>query len=199
MVRARAASSRTTARRRRRSRLRTTAPPTRRPTAYATRGGRSSPTRAHVTESTPRRQRVPAASARKDARSRTRQIRPTGGRGLSTDDAVLRRDRRGCASGGGIRASSSASGCSAGTSSSRMASSNARAEGGPVGRRGTAAGESVSGQARCDSLRSRFERKQSADTPHTWADPGSPGDCSTASARSRVAACGRHPEDPCDG
>ena len=129
------ASACTTARSRRRTRFRTTAPPTRRPTAYATRGGPPSSTGAQVTVRTPRRRRRPAASARNDARSRMRQIRPTGGCGPSTDAARSRLVRRASACGAGSRASSSASGCSAGTSSSRMASSNARAEEGPSGRR----------------------------------------------------------------
>ena len=52
-------------------------------------GGPSSPARAQVTVSTPRRRREPAASARNDARSRTGQIRPTGGRGPWTAGAAI--------------------------------------------------------------------------------------------------------------
>jgi hypothetical protein len=121
--------SRVAARSRRRTRLRTTAPPTGRPTANATRGGSSEgPSSAALTSSAPARRRRPRAKARNIARSPTRQIRPRGSRGPCCGAARPPRDRRGCASGSGIRASSSASGCSAGTSSSRMASSNARAE-----------------------------------------------------------------------
>ena len=83
----------TTARRRRRTRLRATAPPTRRPTAYATRGGPSVPDRcAGHGRGLLDGGAGPAASARNDARSRTGQIRPTGGSGPWTGgDAITAR------------------------------------------------------------------------------------------------------------
>src|SRR5204862_85332 len=120
--------ARVAARSRRRTRFRTTAPPTGRPTAYATRGGSvTGPTTAQLTITSPRRRRRPRASARNIDRSRIGQIRPTGGRGSWPADAGARRDRLSSASADGSRASCSAGDCSVGTSSSRMASSNARA------------------------------------------------------------------------
>jgi hypothetical protein len=65
------------ARNRRRSRLRSTACPTRRPMAKATRGGwAGSPSTQDIVIG-PLRTRLPRRSAAKVARSRTRQIRPT--------------------------------------------------------------------------------------------------------------------------
>jgi hypothetical protein len=122
-----ACCSRTAARRRRRTRLRMTALPTGRDTAYDTRGGSvSGPRHAALTSSTPDRARRPRARARNIARSRTRQIRRRGLRDPSSGACESPRGRPGCASGRENRGSSCASGCWAGTSSSRMASSNAR-------------------------------------------------------------------------
>ena len=90
-------------------------------------GSEPGPTTALVTITTPRRRRRPRASARNVARSRIGQIRPTGGSGPWTGGGAARRDRPSCSSASGSRASCSACGCSVGTSSSRMASSNARA------------------------------------------------------------------------
>ena len=86
----------------------------------------SGPRRAALTSRTPDRARRPRARARNIARSRTRQIRLRGSRDPSSGACESPRGRPGCASGRENRGSSSASGCWAGTSSSRMASSNAR-------------------------------------------------------------------------
>ena len=75
---------------------------------------------------TPRRRRRPVASARNDERSRIGQIRPTGGSGPWSGDGAAPLARPSTASAGGNRAFCFACGCSAGTFSSRMASSSAR-------------------------------------------------------------------------
>lgn len=81
----------TTARSRRRSLLRTTAPPARFPTAYATRGAASSPTTTKVTVTWPRLLRWPLRrSASNVARSRIRQT--TGPPPLSRGEAVATLD-----------------------------------------------------------------------------------------------------------
>lgn len=120
----------TDARRRRRTRLRATAEPTRRPTAYATRGGSegSSPG-ANRTDTGPRRRRGARARASKDARSRTRQIRPTAASGRVHAGNAGRLALRGSASGRGSRASSCACGCSAGTCASTGLPPRATAQG----------------------------------------------------------------------
>jgi hypothetical protein len=109
----------TAARSRRRTRFRATADPTRRPTAYATRGGCEGSTPAENRSATgPRRCRGARARASKDARSRTRQIRPTGASGRARAGNAGPLALRASASGRGNRVSSSACGCSAGTCAS---------------------------------------------------------------------------------
>ena len=111
---------RTATRRRRRTRLRTTAGPTARPIANATRGGEADGSGRKVHQSTPARARRPsAASRRKTSRSRMRQIKPTGGGGPCRGGPSARPGRHGCSSGDGSRASWHGVGCWVGTCASR--------------------------------------------------------------------------------
>ncbi len=110
------------ARRRRRTRLRTTAGPSARPRANATRGGVELPggSRMYVHQRTPARARCPSAARRvKARRSRMCQIKPTDGDGPWRDATSARRDRPGCSSGGGNRASWHGGGCWVGRCASR--------------------------------------------------------------------------------
>ena len=113
-----------------------------------------------VTINTPRRRRRPWASARNVDRSRIGQIRPTGGSGPWTDGGAAPRGRPSSASAGGNRASCFACGCSVETSSSRMASSNARAttRWGPGARRAT----QVTAREQRQSVRRSGSDRQSA-------------------------------------
>jgi hypothetical protein len=106
------------------------------------------------------RRRRPRASARNDDWPRTRQIKPKAGSGPWCGDVESPRGPLDCASGAGIRASSCVSGCSAGMSVSRMASSDARAEEGPRGGRAACL---LSTRAQVDraSLRADHECQQS--------------------------------------
>jgi hypothetical protein len=106
------------------------------------------------------RRRRPRASARNDDWPRTRQIKPKAGSGPWCGDVESPRGPLDCASGAGTRVSSCVSGCSAGMSVSRMASSNARAE---VGPRGGRAACLLSTRAQVDraSLRAAHECQQS--------------------------------------
>ena len=89
----------TAARRRRRIRLRSTAEPTRRPIAYATRGGSVDPSSAKRRDTGPTRWRGARARASKVARSRTRQIRPRAASGHGLGGPEARLSRRASASG----------------------------------------------------------------------------------------------------
>ena len=112
---------------RRRIRLRTTAPPARRPTAYATLGGSAGSPGTQVTVTVPRRTRRPSArSVAKAARPRSR---PAGGpvRPTACDDPCAggrtgSLARPGSTSGAGPRGAWPAFGCWAGRDVSRMAS-----------------------------------------------------------------------------
>lgn len=117
--------SRAAARRRRRSRLRTTAGPTLRPMAKAT---RTSPVPGRCTTVIgPRRARRPSRrSASKVARSLTLPIRPRGARGPSAAATGRSRARRGSSSGDGTRAVSSGDACWADMCASPCASSATR-------------------------------------------------------------------------
>ena len=85
--------------------------------------GRRIRRRAKRSETGPARCRRARARASNVARSRTRQIRPRDASGRGRGGPAARRARPRCASGGGSRGSSCASGCWAGTCASRMASS----------------------------------------------------------------------------
>ena len=129
------ARSQSTARRRRRTRLRTTAGPTARGTAKATRGGREA-----ETPVTPRLSTVSSSSrcttvtgpltsrrprrcrAAKVARSRTRWIRPIAGPGRGGDGPAGCGGRPWWTCGDGTRVVGPAGGCWVGRSSSRTAS-----------------------------------------------------------------------------
>ena len=106
----------------RRTRLRTTAGPSARPRANATRGGVVMPggSRTYVHHRTPARARCPSAAKRANARrSRMRQIKPTDGGGPWRGVTSARPGRRGCSSGGGSRASWPGGGCWVGRCASR--------------------------------------------------------------------------------
>ena len=106
----------------RRRRLRTTAGPSARPSANATRGGVELPggSRTNVHHRTPARARCPSAVRRANARrSRMRQIKPTDGDGPWRAATSTRRGRPGCSSGGGNRASWHGGGCWVGRCASR--------------------------------------------------------------------------------
>lgn len=120
---------------RRRIRLRTTAPPARRPTAYPTLGGSAGSLGTQVTVTVPRRTRRPSArSSAKAARPRSRpgetaSARRAGGplRPTACDDPCAGArtgslDRRGSTSGAGTRGAWRAFGCWADRDVSRMAS-----------------------------------------------------------------------------
>jgi hypothetical protein len=110
------------ARSRRRTRLRTTAGPSARPKANATRGGVELPggSRMNVHHRTPARARCPSAVRRVNARrSRMRQIKPTDGDGPWRVATSARRDPPGCSSGDGNRASWHGGGCWVGRCASR--------------------------------------------------------------------------------
>jgi hypothetical protein len=99
--------------------LRSTAEPTRRPIAYATRGGSRYPRSEKRRDTGPTRWRGAPARASKVARSRTRQIRPRAACGRGRGGPGARPDRRGSAFGYGNRGSSSACECWADTCASR--------------------------------------------------------------------------------
>ena len=106
----------------RRTRLRTTAGPSARPRANATRGGVAMPggSRMNVHHRTPARARCPSAAKRANARrSRMRQIKPTDACGPWPDVTSARLGQRGCSSGGGSRASWPGDGCWVGRCASR--------------------------------------------------------------------------------
>ena len=104
----------------RRRRLRTTAGPMARPSAYATLGGIAAGSGMYVHHSTPARVRRPSWAKRVNAlRSRMRQIKPTGYAGPWRDVPSARLARRGCSSGGGSRASWRGDDCSVGRCASR--------------------------------------------------------------------------------
>lgn len=106
----------------RRTRLRTTAGPSARPSANATRGGVevSRGSRTNVHHRSPARARCPSACRRANARrSRMRQIKPTDGDGPWRDATSARRGRRGCSCGRESRASWHDGGCWVGRCASR--------------------------------------------------------------------------------
>lgn len=106
----------------RRTRLRTTAGPSARPRANATRGGVVMPggSRMNVHHRTPARVRCPSAAKRANARrSRMRQIKPTDACGPWRDVTSARPVRRECSSGRGSRASWHGDGCWVGRCASR--------------------------------------------------------------------------------
>jgi hypothetical protein len=106
----------------RRTRLRSTAGPSARPRANATRGGVVMPggSRMYVHHRTPARARWPSAAKRANARrSRRRQIKPTDACGPWRGVTSTRHVRRGCSSGGGSRASWPGGGCWVGRCASR--------------------------------------------------------------------------------
>ena len=104
----------------RRKRLRTTAGPMARPSAYATLGGVAAGSGMYVHHSTPARVRRPSRAKRVNAlRSRMRQIKPTDCAGPWRDVPSARLARRGCSSGGGSRASWRGDDCSVGRCASR--------------------------------------------------------------------------------
>ena len=117
--------SRTAARRRRRNRLRTTAGPTLRPMAYAT---RTSPAAGRCTTVIgPRRARRPSRRrASNVARSPIRPIRPRVERGPSAAGSGRSPDRRASSCGDGSRDVSTADACWAGMCASPCASSATR-------------------------------------------------------------------------
>jgi hypothetical protein len=111
------------ARSRRRIRLRVTAPPARRPTAYATLGGSTGSPATQVTVIVPRRsRRPPRRRSAKAARPRSGTVRPTGGGDPCADARPRWPARPEWPSGAGTRAGGPACGCSAGRDVSRMAS-----------------------------------------------------------------------------
>jgi hypothetical protein len=106
----------------RRTRLRTTAGPSARPRANATRGGVVMPggSRTYVHHRTPARARCPSAVRRVNSRrSRMRQIKPTACGGPCRAATSERRGRRGCSSADGNRASWHGGGCWVGRCASR--------------------------------------------------------------------------------
>lgn len=106
----------------RRTRLRTTAGPSARPRANATRGGVVLPggSRTYVHQRSPARARRPSAVRRAKARrSRMRQIKPTACDGPWRGATSTRRGRRGCSCGRGSRASWRGDGCWVGRCASR--------------------------------------------------------------------------------
>jgi len=118
-------------RKRLRIRLRTTAGPSARPRANATRGGVVMPggSSMYVHHRTPARARWPSAAKRANARrSRMRQIKPTDGAGPWRDVTSARHGRRGCSSGGGSRASWPGDGCWVGRCASRSPPRAARGQ-----------------------------------------------------------------------
>ncbi len=116
----------------RRTRLRTTAGPSARPRANATRGGVELPggSSTYVHHRTPARARRPSAVRRANARrSRMRQIKPTDGDGPWRGATSARRARPGCSSGDGSRASWHGDGCWVGRCASRSPPRAARSSG----------------------------------------------------------------------
>jgi hypothetical protein len=104
----------------RRIRLRTTAGPRARPSAYATLGGVAVGSGTYVHQSTPARARRPSAARRVNAlRSRMRQIKPTGCDGPWRGGPSAPLARRGCSSDDGSRASWRGDDCSVGRCASR--------------------------------------------------------------------------------
>lgn len=173
--------ARIAARKRRRARFRATAPPTRRPTAYATWGGPVEPTARNRTATGPRRQRRARARSWNVAWSRMRQIRPSAGPGPADAGPGPRLGRRASASEPGIRASSSACGCSAGRSASRTASSRGTRSISPPGRVARS-GHAVNGQAR-DSRGAHPALQRGLPRP--------PGGCLPGLFRGLPGGCGR--------
>jgi hypothetical protein len=104
-------------------RFRSTAPPERRPTAYATRGGPAWDARQQVSTRGPRRKRRAVEKARKARGPRTLQIRRRAGSGPSFAGSSAALAPRGCSCDGGTHASCCGVGCWVGTCASRMASS----------------------------------------------------------------------------
>ena len=104
----------------RRKRLRTTAGPMARPSAYATLGGMASGSGTYVHHRTPARVRLPSWAKRVNAlRSRMRQIKPTGCADPWRGEPSTRHGRHGCSSDGGSRASWRGDDCSVGRCASR--------------------------------------------------------------------------------
>jgi hypothetical protein len=170
-------------------RLRTTADPAHRPTAYATRGGAS------VRSCTKRSVTAPALRRRARARAsnvawpRTRRIRRRDASGRAHGGRGARHDRHACACGRGNRGSSCVCGCSAGT-----CASNAGPPGGcRAGTRGSRDGRQRTTQCRgrrSGSQRGRAaprERPPTANTRPTWAEH--PLNCALVDAERAMLRC----------
>jgi hypothetical protein len=100
--------------------LRTTAGPSARPIANATRGGDADGSRRKVHHRAPARVRRPSSVRRRKAeRSRMRQIKPTDDGGPCHAAPSARRALPGCSSSAGSRACEHDAGCSVGTCASR--------------------------------------------------------------------------------
>ena len=162
-------------------RLRSTAPPARRPTANATRGGPAWAAGQHVSTRGPRRKRRAEVNARKARGPRTLQIRRRAGRGPSVAGSSAAPDPRGSSCGDGTRASCCGGGCWVGTCASRMASSA------PVGAQLLAPGTRAR-LRRPRSLRPFRTRRQSGSERRRFTVPGPPCRPRRPVIRSRVRA-----------